>query len=94
VDYFGFFIGWTVRFFFGFFGFLRIGSGFLRFGFFGFLRIRFFGFFKDLIIRALQQYKDAKPFRLPIRYSTGQVKASIFGIKSPINGFFACFKPP
>jgi len=46
----------------------------------------FFGFFSDRISCALQQYKDAKRITLLISYSTGQVKASIFGDKKSING--------
>jgi hypothetical protein len=46
-------------------------------------------FSRDQINCALQQYKDAKALRLPISYSTEQVKASIFGIKIPINEIWA-----
>jgi hypothetical protein len=66
--------------------FLRIFSDF-NFGF----QLQALSFepsaFLDRISCALQQYKDAKTFTLPISYSTGQVKASIFGDKKTINGF-------
>jgi hypothetical protein len=55
--------------------------------FFGFLRISAFGFSEDQIIRAFQQYKDAKPWRLSIAYSIRGVKPSIFGILVSTSGF-------
>jgi hypothetical protein len=41
----------------------------------------------DQIIRALQQYKDAKPCTLYLTYSTGMVNPSIFGLKRTMDGF-------
>jgi hypothetical protein len=67
---------------FGFWLFHRIWSVFFRFG-----SLKILAFSLDQIIRALQQYKDAKAFTLPIAYSTGVVKPSIFGIKTPISEF-------
>ena len=94
MDYSGFFIGWIRLVFLRLFRFLRIR-------FFSFklsaLGLKLFQdsvsvFSRDQIIRALQQYKDAKRITLLISYSTEQVKPSIFGVKRAINGFFGLLR--
>ena len=73
------------------FGFSSDSDGFLRM-LTVFLGMARFGFSLDRIIRALQQYKDAKIIPLPISYSTGQGKASIFGKNRAMNGILTLLK--
>jgi hypothetical protein len=68
--------------------FLDLFGFFFRFGFSGFV-LSALRFQLSRIICALQQYKDATAFTLPIAYSTGVVNPSIFGIFMSINRFNA-----